>query len=355
MLQLIRTTSKTEVTDSSPKLEQCVSRFFSNLGLKEDKDKVSFSQLLEIIQLEPLVVESFSVDLFAAAVSATSEKGESDDKYEISSTTTEDEDPLTSASDRSIEKTKAMAQERIVNRLSLMLDPKSVSQSCEFYEAVDIASSPCISKQGDRNSGLTKSQLSDNSTPLSMLDDDDDDDLDGSSIVGESSDSDSSRNSSYYEGINSIYSEMAQPQRDASAAGLRAAFNMEDGPDAESFKTTGQTTVMFVPPVLEEMITDADVDENGVPRRKSKFIVLHEPKSSRSRLKQPLLNPVDVEDEDDISHPSLSSVRSNGRPGSQVIMGSMSIAPIKDEFGNKQGSIGHEELNTRKCPLWCCF
>jgi len=85
-------------------------------------------------------------------------------------------------------------------------------------------------------------------------------------------------------------------------------------------------------------------------KRKSNLFVLHEPKSSKSHLKQPLLNPVDVDDDDDISQPWLGS----SKPSSSAPM-SMSLARIDDEFGNKQGTIGHEELHAMKCPVWCCF
>jgi len=244
--------------------------------------------------------------------------------------------------------TKANAKRRIVSRLSLMLErTRSVRDSSEFYEAVDIVSSPRLTKVLFPKS--PQSQLGLGSLSV-------DDDSSGF-LSTDSSESESSRPSTFYEGVNEMYPSLTGKDEGRPSV-PRSQVVVSSGsaiiePSVE-LKVTGQKDKAFVPPVLEEMVElNSYEEENDQPRRKSKKILLHEPKASKSHLKQPLLNPVDVDDDDDISQPWLGHSNMDHSSGGSMM--SMSIARIDDEYENKQGSIGHEDLQAMACPVWCCF
>ena len=118
--------------DTAETLEERADRLFTNLGLAPATDRLSFAQLLEVIQLDPLVVEALSADLFdAATTAATAPPEESSSR----SNDGNDDDDTTTA-----------ARRRVVNRISMMLNCPPQLAPDEFYEAVDIAPSPRGSK-----------------------------------------------------------------------------------------------------------------------------------------------------------------------------------------------------------------
>ena len=109
-------------------------------------------------------------------------------------------------------------------------------------------------------------------------------------------------------------------------------------------------------PAATTVASAGDAGAPGQSKRRSHKFLLHEPKSSQSHLKQPLLNPVDIEDESDDPQPWFSPQNGHSeRPRSGTMMGSMSIAPVTNELSNKQGTIGHEEISSRRFPFWWCF
>ena len=251
-------------------VEECADRLFANLGLAPATDRLTCEQLLQVIQLDPLVVESLSADLFDAATTT--------DSAEVGSSSISGSD--TSADDSEM---SAFARRRVVNRISMMLNCPAKLAPDEFYEAVDIAPSPRVSKQRPVSSS---SLVLSPSPPLSPT-----------------------------------QSPTPLPRG-------------EEAPGADDSESTSTTS------------TDS---EQGRVRRP----VLHAPRGAQSQLRQPLLSPVDVDDDDcDIPPPWCTppTATRGARPGSGTVVGSLSIAPVADEFADKAGTIGHEEF----APLWWC-
>lgn len=272
-------TATATTTGAAASVEERADRLFAHLGLAPATDRLSVAQLLDVIQLDPLVVEALSADVFDAAVSTEPD----DDK-----------------SDRNDEDPGALAQRRVVNRISMMLSCPPKLAPDEFYEAVDIAPSPRASKP----------------RPLSL-----------------------------------------RPPGAASPQEAAEADAEDVWSESTSTSTASTDAERSRPATLCEGVDDVCAALVAGPRR----AVLHTPRAAQSRLRQPLLAAVDVDDDADAAPPPWRTPAPgrSARPASGTVVGSMSIAPVADELADKPGTLGRADIAARGLgPLvwrWCCW